>query len=79
MVATTSNTVVPLQPEGLALVVIASSSGLLVLNTVVVALRLWVRGWWLRGGKAWGWDDTVICFSYVGPRTQAQTTPRRHL
>ncbi|KAK6207109.1 hypothetical protein LQW54_007538 [Pestalotiopsis sp. IQ-011] len=54
-----------IKPEGLAMAMIVFTIVLFVLNTTVVALRIWVRAWMFDARKVWGWDDTVICMSYV--------------
>lgn len=57
----------PLHPEGLAAGVIGIAGALLIISTIVILLRIWVRAWLLREGKAWGWDDTLATLSFVSP------------
>lgn len=54
-----------MRPEGLAVAMIVSSLALLILNTLVISLRIWVRTGMFDAKKLWGWDDTVICVAYV--------------
>ncbi|KAK9422290.1 hypothetical protein SUNI508_04969 [Seiridium unicorne] len=66
MVTSPNSSISPtLRPEGLAKAMIVFTLVFLILNTGVVVLRVWVRAWMLRAGKVWGWDDTVICLSYI--------------
>ena len=55
----------PITPKGLGTVIVALSIVFFVLSTVVIFLRVFVRGWVLRTTKAWGHDDTLAVLGYV--------------
>ncbi|KAK7964460.1 hypothetical protein PG988_011434 [Apiospora saccharicola] len=38
---------------------------MMVLDTVIVGLRVWVRFWYLRSTKAWGMDDTLTVLGFT--------------
>lgn len=55
----------PIAVQGLAAVLSAVTLALLVVGTVAVALRVWVRAWLFRDKKIWGWDDTLAVLSLL--------------
>ena len=55
----------PIQPQGLAKVINILSIVFLVLATIVIILRIFVRGWVLRSNNGWGHDDTLAILGFV--------------
>ena len=52
-------------PQGLALSLIIVILISAAIATIVLALRLYIRGWVGRRGKVWGWEDTFAVLGYV--------------
>lgn len=55
----------PIQPEGLARILMVVAITFLCLTTLVVGLRTWVRSWALRHGRLWGIDDSLAVLGYI--------------
>ena len=55
----------PITPRGLGKIIVVLSIIFLVFSTIVIFLRVFVRGWILRTTKAWGHDDTLAVLGYV--------------
>ncbi|RYP27266.1 hypothetical protein DL768_011252 [Monosporascus sp. mg162] len=55
----------PITPRGLSRALSVLSITFLVLATVVITLRIWVRAWMLRDSKGWGLDDTLAVMGFI--------------
>ncbi|KAJ4180210.1 hypothetical protein NW755_011898 [Fusarium falciforme] len=54
----------PIEPQEFALVLIVTVLIFVVIATVIMALRVYVRAWMLRYTANWGWEDTFAVLSY---------------
>lgn len=66
----------PIVPKRLALTLIIIILVMEAIATIVIALRLYVRGWIGRRGKVWGWEDTFSILGYVRLFLFLLTMPR---
>lgn len=55
----------PIQIGGLPKAVIGLSASLCVVSGICMVLRIFVRAWFLRRERSWGWDDTLALLSFV--------------
>ncbi|TVY83698.1 hypothetical protein LSUE1_G001140 [Lachnellula suecica] len=55
----------PIVPKGLALTLIVVVLVTAILATIIIALRVYVRGWISRSSKVWGWEDTFAILGYL--------------
>ena len=55
----------PIRPQGLGKVINVLSIISLVFATIVIFLRIFVRGWVLRSNNGWGHDDTLAVLGFV--------------
>ncbi|RYP39456.1 hypothetical protein DL767_002190 [Monosporascus sp. MG133] len=55
----------PITPRGVSRTLSVLSIIFLVLATVVISLRIWVRAWMLKGNKGWGLDDTLAVMGFI--------------
>lgn len=55
----------PITPGGRALMLVAITLVLLIIDVIVVGLRVWTRAWHLRKSRAWGWDDSLALIAFV--------------
>lgn len=55
----------PVHPYRRGAQVIGLALFFVVLDTLVVGLRIWVRAWYNRSSKVWGWDDDLALLGYV--------------
>ncbi|KAH8657840.1 hypothetical protein BX600DRAFT_439023 [Xylariales sp. PMI_506] len=57
-----------IQPHGTARVIVAVAAVMILLDLIIVGLRIWVRGWYIRSTRVWGMDDTLTvlgCCPYL--------------
>ncbi|RFU77407.1 integral membrane [Trichoderma arundinaceum] len=54
----------PIAPTGLALIIVVIVLIFLVLSTIVIGLRIYVRAWMGKSAGTWGWEDTFIILGY---------------
>lgn len=50
---------------GLPKALIGLSATLCVISGICMILRIFVRAWFLRRERSWGWDDTLALLSFV--------------
>ncbi|RYP18747.1 hypothetical protein DL765_003769 [Monosporascus sp. GIB2] len=55
----------PITPRGLSRALSVLSIIFLVLATIVITLRIWVRAWMLKDNKGWGLDDTLAVMGFI--------------
>lgn len=55
----------PIKTGGLPKAVIGLSAALCVISGLCMILRIFVRAWFLRRERSWGWDDTLALLSFV--------------
>lgn len=55
----------PINPYGRGAQVVGLGLSFIVIDTLVVGSRLWVRAWYARSSKVWGWDDNLAILGYV--------------
>ncbi|RYP51110.1 hypothetical protein DL769_010867 [Monosporascus sp. CRB-8-3] len=56
----------PITPRRLSRASSVLSIIFLVLATVVITLRIWVRAWILKDNKGWGLDDSLAVMGFLG-------------
>lgn len=55
----------PIGLESVSVAVVASCLTMVGIATVILILRVYVRGWLLRASASWGWEDTFTVLAYV--------------
>lgn len=58
----------PIVPKGLAMSLIIVVLISAIIATIIIALRVLVRGWISRKSKVWGWEDTFAVLGYVSAK-----------